>query len=72
MAEQVLFAREVLVEGNAGAAGDAGDGVDAATVIAAVGEGDEGGVEDSLAGALAAFAEARLVGVGRAAHRVGP
>jgi hypothetical protein len=62
VAEHVLLAREVLVEGDARAAGDLGDALDAALVVAEVAEHPQGGVEDALLGALPAGTDVRVVG----------
>ena len=72
VAEHVLLAGEVLVEGDPRAPGQLGDAVDAALVVAVLAEDPQGGVEDALLGALAAGADVRVVGErGAPQHGVG-
>ena len=62
LAEQVLLAGEVLVEGNSRAATELRDPVDAAAVIALVAEDLQRRVENSLMGAMSSGPDARILG----------
>ena len=68
VAEHVLLAREVLVEGDTRAAGALRDPVDAALVVSLLPEHAQGGVEDPLLRPLPARADARVVGERRSAR----
>ncbi len=78
LAEHVLLAGEVLVEGDTRASGAGGDAIDAAVLVALLAEHIQGRVEDPLLGPLPAGADPGVVREGGSAddrvriHRRGP